>query len=234
MNITEPEDIIVNFLRANLSELTRLDEDGNTIANRQTLRTETFDGDDSETEFVMTNNTTCFKTVSVGGTELIPYQDYQIDINNKKVTFTTAPATGTDNIEIIYYSGTSWIYPDKPRETLNKNSYPRISVVKLSGAGIFTGLENFNIYENVFFQIDILSHKDLICQIDTEEIASQRQVKYLARKVQNCFQDNWKSELIYKSREFEILNNYPVPFDENNNIFRETVEIRVNFRNMED
>jgi len=234
MNITEPEDIIVNFLRANLSELTRLDEDGNTISNRQTLRTETFDGDNLETEFVMTNNTTCFKTVSVGGSELVPYKDYQIDINNKKVTFTNAPATGTDNIEVIYYSGNNWIYPDKPRDNIGKTTYPRIGIVTLTQPNPFKGIGDYDKRVNNTFQIDVLGHKDQFCQIDSENVPAERYVKYLARKVIDTIASTTiNKHLEYKIENLNVLNNYPVPFEEDKNIFRQIIEINVLFRYVE-
>ncbi|MFW5889468.1 MAG: hypothetical protein ACOCUD_03710 [Bacillota bacterium] len=233
MYITEPEDIIQNFLRGYVSELTRLDDNGDAISNRQTLVTETFDGDDLETEFTMTDNTTCFYTVKIGGVAQIPYYHFDIDYVNKKIKFKTAPETGSDNIEIKYYKGNNWIFTDKPRDNLTKLSYPRISILQVTEPHIFTGVGTTNTYLNTTFQIDCLSYKDLICQIDSENIEGDKVTRYISRNVIEAFKDNWDTQLIHVVRDWNIINNSNQPFGVEKNIFKKIIEISITFRNLD-
>jgi len=69
--------------------------------NKRYETNEAFDGDDSETEFSLLNNA-IIPRVTVGGSEKTPEVDYELDTLGKTITFTTAPATGTDNIIVFY------------------------------------------------------------------------------------------------------------------------------------
>ena len=60
-----------------------------------------FNGTGSQTEFVLTYNATSVK-ISVGGTEQDPEEIYTLDSLGRLVTFTTAPASGTNNIKVEY------------------------------------------------------------------------------------------------------------------------------------
>ena len=64
-------------------------------------RTETFSGDNNETEFTLINSATSIK-VSISGTTKTPNQDYELDTLSKTITFTTAPASGSNNISVEY------------------------------------------------------------------------------------------------------------------------------------
>jgi hypothetical protein len=69
--------------------------------------TETFSGDSNETDFSFTYKPVGNITVSVGGSEQTPGDregdnDYYVYRENKLLTFTTAPGTGTDNISTTY------------------------------------------------------------------------------------------------------------------------------------
>tara|TARA_Y100000310_G_scaffold144890_1_gene144135 strand:- start:2170 stop:4167 length:1998 start_codon:yes stop_codon:yes gene_type:complete len=60
-----------------------------------------FNGTGSQTEFVLTFNATSVK-VSIGGTEKEPEVDYELDSLGRLITFTTAPASGTNNVKVEY------------------------------------------------------------------------------------------------------------------------------------
>lgn len=99
--------------------------------------TETFDGDNSTVTFTLSNLLVKnIKSVSVGGTTLSFGSDYSYDLKefnptqNATVTFTTAPSTGTDNIEIIYdYGSSDKIFADYNVEVLKiSKNLPRIVV----------------------------------------------------------------------------------------------------------
>ena len=69
--------------------------------NKRFSTTQTMNGDGNETEFVLTFNAVS-SNVKVGGTELTPEEDFEIDSLGRLITFTTAPASGTGNIIVEY------------------------------------------------------------------------------------------------------------------------------------
>lgn len=102
-----------------------------------TNKSETFSGDDIETVFELTgdldsNNNHTFKNVQyvkIGGVAQTRYTDYDVAYNGTnvgKITFTTAPVTGTDNIEINYDYGSGWIFSFYPKPDITVKDAPRI------------------------------------------------------------------------------------------------------------
>ena len=69
--------------------------------NKKYETTELLDGDGNETEFVLERNAISIK-VKVGGAEKTPEEDYELDSLGRTLVFTTAPASGTDNISVEY------------------------------------------------------------------------------------------------------------------------------------
>ena len=69
--------------------------------NKRYRSQETFSGDGSTVTFTLTNHPVSTRVV-VGGVESIAQNDYIVDIELKQITFTVAPASGTDNILIDY------------------------------------------------------------------------------------------------------------------------------------
>ena len=69
--------------------------------NLQYTTKDTFSGNNNTTSFLLTNNPVVVK-VEVGGAEKTPEIDYELDTMNRTVIFTTAPATGSNNISINY------------------------------------------------------------------------------------------------------------------------------------
>jgi hypothetical protein len=63
--------------------------------------TETFNGDNSETVFTLENNP-IETLVKISSTEKTPEIDYIFDTMTRTITFTTAPASGTNNISVEY------------------------------------------------------------------------------------------------------------------------------------
>lgn len=69
--------------------------------NLQYHSIETFSGDNNNKIFQVANHLTVVK-VKVGGVEKEPELDYTFDTMSRNVTFTTAPASGSNNVEIDY------------------------------------------------------------------------------------------------------------------------------------
>lgn len=112
------EEIVV-FLRNNLTD----------PQSRDTNTTDEFDGDNNTKIFTLTHTTAKnVKSVTVGGVAQTFGTEYTVNYSTSKVTFATAPGTGTDNVDVNYDYGSSWIFPDYARGDLTQSSYPRISV----------------------------------------------------------------------------------------------------------
>ncbi len=63
--------------------------------------TQTFSGNNNDKTFAISYSATSL-VVKVGGTEKTPNEDYELDTLSKAITFTTAPASGSNNITIDY------------------------------------------------------------------------------------------------------------------------------------
>lgn len=216
----KPEQYVYHFLR---SQLTDLERDG--LPQRLSSLTQTFSGDGSKTSFVVNGTVDSFVTVKVNTVLMTPYLHYNIDIVNKKVVFITAPASGTDNVEIVYKSGTGWIYPDKPRDDLVESSYPRISVLKINHSSNPQGVSEDDSIDNVSFQIDILSYKDVFITYDSEPFEGQDVVDLLSRQVISSIRREWRDNLGYVLFDPRIINSFNADFEPDKNIFRNIVEV---------
>jgi len=95
-----------------------------------TTTTEEFDGDDAETEFVLTNTPVRnVRSVTVEGASQSLGTDYTVDYSTSTITFSTAPTSGTDNVDIQYdYGDNDKIFPDFPRPDISISKFPRIGV----------------------------------------------------------------------------------------------------------
>lgn len=227
MYFEEPEEIVYNFLRYKVAEIER-----SGLENRYDEATQSFTGDGSTVEFYIDENIQAVKSVTVDGTTQIPFSAYNIDLDNNKIKFRTAPGD-TLAIVVTYLVGSNWVFPDSPREDLSKDSYPRIGCWQISES---TDPEEMgtqsNSYDTVLFQIDVVTHKDVMCLIDSEYKGGLNVTKYLARQIKNAFKDYAKTDLIYTILDFRIIENSPLPYQEDLNIYRRIVQVQITFRNL--
>lgn len=222
-NLTESDEQLMNFLRSTVTEITRTG-----LSNRQTnSQTQSFSGNDSTTVFTLTNKAVCINFVTISGSTQTAFLDYQIDLDNKKITFTTAPATGTNNIVVNHDTGTNWIYTDVPRDDLKKVSFPRLVITTINESGVLQGLNQNDTFDTVTLQIDIIAYKDQLCtNAGSDKIQGMDVAQLLARSVRTAIKNNWRAELMsYALFNPTYLNNIPLPFDEGNNLFRRIITI---------
>ena len=84
------------MLRSKVDEISRVGS-----SNRQVNATETFSGDNSTKQFTVTNTPLqCVNSLTVGGVAQVKHVDYNIDLDNSRVNFAVAPASGSNNISI--------------------------------------------------------------------------------------------------------------------------------------
>ena len=166
MNLIKPEEILTEFFRAYVPEVKR---DG--LANRQRTDSESFNGDASKKTFIIneSNEILAINSITVDGTTKNKYVEYAIDLDNKLITFVTAPGSGTNNVVISYEIGSNWIYSDKPRKKLSVSNYPRISVLTLDQGENPLGVGFGGPYwMDGIYQIDVIAYKEQKCLINGE------------------------------------------------------------------
>jgi len=230
MNLSEPDEILKHFLASEVAEVTRTSP---SFSNRQSNDSESFDGTGLKKAFVLTTskNVVCINNAVVDSVTMKPYLDYQIDLDNKTVTFTTAPSNNTSNVVIDYDEGSHWVFPDKPRDDLSMSSYPRIGVTTISESGGPNGVSEDDTFDNLTFQIDVLSAKNLMCTIGGELKEGQDVTSYLARQVVSKIKSEWRAKLFNELFTPIIINNFNQPFEESKGVFRRIVEVSFNTNN---
>lgn len=182
-----PKNVLVDFLRRRLT-------DPRTRA--ETSQTEEFNG--GSTDFSLTPITgtmSCITSVTVGGTAQVKWEDYYIDWQNQKVIFYSNTTSGTNNVDITYKRGTSnWIFPDRPKTTLSRTSFPRINVLIVGGAGSRLGQYNSDIESVMHFQIDIWTKEDQTQTIDSVKYTGDKLAEYFAHQIMVAFR-NYEDDL---------------------------------------
>lgn len=121
---------------------------------------ETFNGDNSTTVFSLSNSSPIIVTVEHPvGTVLDPDVDYEVDFENSQIVFTSAPASGTDNIKVKYESEDVGELYFRSSDSTSINNIGRYSArIYFPGMKDFTFLPNFaNGY--------ITAHKDILQRI---------------------------------------------------------------------
>ena len=122
-----------------------------------TTVTDEFNGTGSLKTFTMTTSPTNVRnvrSVTIGGVAQTLLTEYTFDYLTGIITFTTAPGTGTNNVDVQYDYGTSdKIYTDFPRADLQLKSYPRISVGMITSESSERGLNADIILTNLTVEI---------------------------------------------------------------------------------
>jgi hypothetical protein len=219
-NLSEPDEIVMNFLRSYVEEVTRVG-----LSNRQTTDSQNFNGDGGTKVFTLTLQPVAINSVTVGGSVMVPYLDYDIDLDSKKITFVSAPATGTNNVVVSFEKGSNWIYTDSPRDDLSKTSYPRMVVSIINESSSVIGYPEDDMLGTVTIQIDVLAYKDQFCTIGGVAKSGADVAQYLARDVVKQFRTNWRNGLKGVLFRPNIINNIFIPYDESNNLFHRIVTI---------
>ena len=182
IDIFEIKKEIVNFLR---------NQDIFTTSDRGvTTATEEFNGDDSTTEFTVSNtNIKNVRSVTVGGVSQSYGTDYTIDFEGSSpgtITFTTAPVAGTNNVDIQYdYGSADKIYSDYPRPDLSISSYPRIGFDIMSSVTASAGVGGSEDMSNILIEVVIYD-------------PNLKNIENYGKAVRDAFRSNKKSFYNFK------------------------------------
>lgn len=186
LDLTEIKEELVVFLR-------NQDVLSTSVRGVTTDTDDTFDGDDSTTQFLINRtNVKNIRSISVGGQSQSLGTDYTVDYSYNdsgtikcQITFTSAPATGTGNITLSYDYGTDKIYPDHPRPELTISSYPRIAVTILGMDNEEVALGGGTIRTNMTFSVAIYddseSNVDAIVELVRQAFMNNKKNFYYLR-----------------------------------------------------
>lgn len=196
-----PETVLVEFLRTKLTDPRSRDT---------TTNTETFSGDGSTTEFSLSvpagNHLSAITSLQVGGSAVDKWKDYDIDLQNKKVTFDTAPATGTDNIEITYKYGDNWIDWRRPSDSNDRGlfkdeaDWPRIIITITGGPSNPLGQRGADQEDVLLVTIEARAKEDYYPTIAGTKYNSTALCDYLVRQCKKYLRT-------------DIEDMYPVLYD---------------------
>ena len=197
-------------------------QDVMTITSRGvTTVTEEFNGTGSKTDFVLAqSNLKNVRSVTVGGVAKTFGTDYTVDYTTYTVTFTTAPASGTNNVDIEYDYGTDKIFPDFPKTTLSISNFPRISVDLISVDSVPGGfgnvLKNRITFTVVVYGVnkkDILDYLTSVRSAFISEWTSFYYLKHVIRPIATgpmimMSLEKGKDKVMQQNIDFEVLFNY--------------------------
>ncbi len=221
--IKYPQDIVVELLRCNITD----------PKSRYSTTSETFTATAGQTNFTINVATSmivrAIKKVTLEGTELKKWADYDIDIeinNTPKVILKTGATLGDELVINYYYSssGNEWIYPDFPIGQLNSSKFPRISVIQITKSGVRQGTYDSALLNQVHLQIDCWTKDDYSVIIDNKNYTKQALADYLGNLVEKFFCEN--EDLLYpKLHNYELIDSNPMPYEEDSQTYRHKVEI---------
>jgi len=220
MVFISPKNILVDFLRVNLTD---------PRARAEATNTENYDGGATVFQLTPTSGTvSCITSVKIGGTSQNKWKDFWYDVQNEKVIFYSNTTAGVNNVEVKYkYGTTNWIFPDKAKVSLSASSFPRINVLVVGGSGERLGQYNSDIESVTHFQIDLWTKENQIQTIDSIKYSGDKLSEYLAHQVMKSFRSN-EDDL------FPALYNYTpvgVPrdfgFDNEIECFHTVVEVEL-------
>jgi hypothetical protein len=227
--IQEPVKVFENFLRSKLTELTRVG-----LSDRQTTDSQSFNGDNSTTEFTLTNQPIAINTVTVDSNEVFPYADFNIDLDNKKIKFRTAPGVGVNNVVVSFETGTEWIFAGLSNSAVERTKMPRITIQQIGTGSSFVGTGTTKTYNNYTMQFDVLAYRKMPVTIGSDTKSGPDVTEYLARQLEETIKTNYNSYLSYRIRLFSMVSNNPAPFEPDKNVHRRIVQINTEFRQNEE
>lgn len=179
-----PSYIITDFIRSNLDDVkgrvTLESNNSTTISNENVV------------DITANNKISHIANVKVDGITIEKYSQWVYDTKNRKLVFRTAQSG-----EVTYdvYTGTNFIFPDQPKNNLSDDSFPRVSIQKVSTVGNVLGNNKSEIVTIYRYQIKTYAKKEAFVGVN---IYKNTQVNYEGQDL---------SEFI-NLRLYEVFKNY--------------------------
>jgi hypothetical protein len=217
MAYISPKWLIVEFLRHRLTD---------PRSRAESATSDTFTATASQTSFTLTPTTgsklSCVTSVTDDGNAQAKNVDYWVDLKNLKVIFFTG-ITESNEVIVNYKEGAgdansknyNWIYPDMPRINLDRTSFPRISITKISDSGIRAGSKDAPIFNTARFQASIWVKQPIAGEIYTIggiKYAGHDLAEYLAYEIVAAFRD-YIDDLNRALWNFQCAGPIDMPFD---------------------
>jgi len=237
--LTRPDDIVVEFLRARLTDVrSRYTSESDsfpsvdigdktvTISDKLVLSDYYSSWDYGTASYTLTPTTAsnvvrAIRSVKRGTTTLKKWQDYTINLDSKQVALTATPA-GNKNTVIEYYNsgaGGEWIYPGFPIAKMGKAKFPRISVQIISKTGDRAGPYTAPIAHDIYFQVDCWAKDGYYKEVDGNRYEGQDLADYLALRVESAFID-YIDDLYPKLYNYTEVAFGQMPFDDVSQTYR--------------
>lgn len=225
--LADAKDLVAEFLRARVTD----------PRSRLTSDSDSFTATGGQTEFVLTpasgHQVKAITSVTQQAVTLEKWQEYTIDLANKKITLATG-ATVSDAIVVNYLSGeegSEWIYPDKPIAKLGSSNFPRISITLVGITTDRLGHYSSDVKDDCHFQIDCWTKDGYTPTIGGIYYTKQALADYLGQQVKNAFKDN-VNDLFPKLWDYSGLVFRDMPFDEVTQTYRHNQEVLLSGTNV--
>jgi len=186
-----------------------------------TTTTDDFNGTGSQTDFILTGTgVKNIRSVIVDSVTLTYGKDYNIEEDDDAITtltFTIAPDSGTDNVNIEYdYGLTDKIFDDFPQDFITINAFPRIGFDIISSPTRAIAFSGSAFQSNKLVQVNVYSK-------DTDEV--------------ELFLDNIRQLILNNSKSFHYWNfimpdnlGPMLPSDvKGGKIFQRNIDLRAEF-----
>jgi len=180
----DPEDVISDFLRVNLTD---------PRGRAEAIDTNNFTATAGQTEFTISktgSTVQCITEVTVNAVVKKKWIDYFWDYQNFKLTFFTALSLNDAVVVTFKYGSTNWIYSDKPNGNLGATSFPRIEVFSTGGPGEKIGNYDAPVHSEPSLQIDCWARDGQQWTIGGKIYSNEYLGRYLANQVKFALEDN--------------------------------------------
>lgn len=226
--LADAKDLVAEFLRARITD----------PRSRLTSNSDSFTATGGQTEFVLTPATAghqvkAITSVTQNAVAINKWQDYAIDLANKKITLATG-ATVSDAMVVNYLAsaaGNNWIYPDKPVATLGDSNFPRISITLVGITTDRLGHYSSDVKDDCHFQIDCWTKDGYTPTIGGIYYTKQALANYLGQQIKNAFKDN-VNDLFPKLWDYSGLVFRDMDFDKKTQTYRHNQEVLLSGTNV--
>lgn len=205
--------IMTDFLRSNLTDVSeRITLEGNNSVNVS---------NSNIVGVTATGNISHIDNVQIDGVTSNKYVSWIYDLKTRNIIFREA-VTGVVTYDV--YTGTNFIYPGRPKNTLNDNSFPRVTIEKVSAIGNVLGNDKAEIVTNYRYQIKTYTRRDVLVEVDiydgvTSNFEGQDLAEYINLRIYDVF-DTYRYLLhpIFANYDLNLKEAFE-GFDENINCY---------------
>jgi len=170
ISINNVQDEIINYARSLVKD----------PRGREETISESFNGDASETEFTLSNKAVCINSITVDAVAQAWGTDFTYDGNTRKITFTSPPGSGTDNIVVSYDYDFAWGYWGYPNTRIKPELYPLFAFTWIGSESVIADLGANYLESNPVIRLWVYAN-------DENDVRSSETVKSLLKEFRDDF-----------------------------------------------